>query len=345
VTTILIVDDSDTARATLRQVLEADADCRVVGEASTGEQALRFVDDHDPDIVIMDVFLRRENGVDVTASIMSKAPRPVFILTGADATDPALVYRAMEAGALEVSAKLPSPRHPCYKARREQLVRRVKALADVPVVHRFCRQVKRAAQPRSQYTSNSRCAELVVVAASTGGPPVVHQLLNQLESPFPLPIAIVQHIAEGFTESFLAWLRQVTSHSIAKVAHTMPLEPGTVYFPASDRHLKLASRVTVTSSGEPPRNYQRPSADVLIESAVAHVGAAAIGVILTGMGSDGAQGLAALRRAGGFTIAQAPETCAVGSMPEQAIAAGAIDLVASPETIAPEIERRVTGGR
>ncbi len=347
--TVLIVDDLATARMALRLALESDPDIDVVGEASCGSEALRLIERRQPDLVTMDLFLRRENGLDVAASIMAKTPRPILIVTSADTSDTELIFRAVQVGALEVAAKLPSTKHPAYEQQRLLLVRLIKSLARVPVVHRFHPARKLSTEP-SPVRARERLParetptagyQVVLIGSSTGGPPALNKLLGALQTPFPLPIVIVQHMADGFMSGFIDWLHQVTGHRIVIADQSTRLEAGTVYVPPDDHHLRLSSPHSVVTSTEPPRGHQRPAVDILFESAADQLGSGSIGVILTGMGSDGSEGMLALHQAGALTMAQEPESCVVGSMPEQAIALGGVSKVLQLEALGPEIRRTV----
>ncbi len=352
-TTVLIVDDLSTARMALRMALEADPDIEVVAEASCGSEALRLIERWQPALVTMDLFLRRENGLDVAAAIMAASPRPILIVTSADTSDGELVFRAVKAGVLDVAAKLPPPHSPDYEARRKRLVRMVKALSKVPVVRRFhaskaaSMQALRPPQARVRQPIRSKGAgyQMLLIGTSTGGPPALAALLDQLEAPFPVPIAVVQHMATGFMAGFAAWLRQVTAHPIVSVVRRMRPSPGTVYLPPDDHHLRVTSARMIEPSAEPPHDYQRPSVDILFKSAAVHLDSGAIAIILTGMGGDGSQGMLALYEAGAVTIAQDPATCVVGSMPQRAIALGGVDKILALAAIGPEVQRRLRASR
>jgi two-component system chemotaxis response regulator CheB len=346
VISVLIVDDSATARVALRQAIESDPQLQVVGEAATGDEALRLVKRRNPDIVTMDVFLHRENGLDVAGAIMAQLPRPILVVTGGDVTDPTLAFRAIEVGALEICRKLGSPRSPDYPQQRDKLVRLVKTLAMVPVVSRHRRA--KPPQEREPERAPARISEhrkarplpqpqLLVIGASTGGPPVLSSILAQLPRPFPLPIAVVQHMEGSFVNGFTLWLAGVTGHDVVCVEDWAALEPGTVYLPRAQRHLQCTSAKRVIASEEAPRGFHRPSVDVLFESAARHIGCGVVAVLLTGMGRDGAAGLKQLHDSGALTIAQEPLSCAVGSMPSHAIELGAASVVLNPDKIAPKI--------
>jgi two-component system chemotaxis response regulator CheB len=334
-TNVLIVDDSATARLALRWALESDPEIRVVGEAADRAEALELVAELEPDLVTMDVMLRHDDGIDVAAALMTGSPVPILIVTGRDLRDPQLVYQTMEAGALDVFPKLPVATSPEYDPQRRRLVRLVKALAGVHVVRRRPRRASRPERgPLPVPRPLGGVCEVALLGASTGGPPVLAQLLERIPAPAPLPIVVVQHMAMGFAEGFASWLSAATRHCTRIVEKACSLEPGVVYLAPSDRHLVFTARQSLGLSDEAPRFYQRPSVDVLFETAAVAVGGAAIAVLLTGMGRDGAAGLAALKRAGAYTIAQEPASCAVASMPETAIAAGAVEVVLPPDELA-----------
>lgn len=361
---ILVVDDSPTARAALRLAFADDPGLQVVGEAADGATATRLVQELAPDLVTMDIYLKAENGLDVAQAIMAKKATPIIAITASDPRDPQIVFRAMEVGVLEVNTKLPSPTHPDYEARRARLVRTVKTLARVPVVHRFLDAIGRrkapieprpaphglgavarpaTPAPRSELPASSFAlpAGALLLGASTGGPPILASVLRALPKPFPMPIALVQHMTPGFIEGFASWLASDTGHEVVFVDASRPLEPGRIYVTREDHHLVLEGGRRIGVTHAPPRGFHRPSIDTLFESAARQPDVLrTVAVLLTGMGSDGAAGLLALRRAGAHTLAQKPSTCAVSSMPAKAIELGAAQAVVDPVDLPHEILAR-----
>ena len=347
---VFIVDDSETARRALRLALEKSPQLTVVGEAATPEAAMRLIPRLGPQLVTMDVCLGHSDGVQLTEWIMAESPRPVIIVTGINPTDPDLAYRALKAGALEVVGKLPAPNRPDYPTLHRQLVRLVTNLAAVPVVSRSRRNrgrterrapsaspptvpgTKNLAAPPSRLGGGTDTTGLrpraVVVGASTGGPPALAELLGSISAPLSLPIIIVQHIGEGFGEGFAKWLGDVTPHEVVLVNAPQELLPGRIYVADGNRHVKLTDARRVGPDDGPPV-VVRPSADILFRSAAMHLGQAVVGVLLTGMGSDGTAGFGVLKKAGATTIVQSPDTCVVGGMPQAAIDAGVVDRVGS----------------
>ena len=340
-TRVLIVDDSAVARQALRVALTADRGLRVVGEAATGVEALQLIDELRPDIVTMDVFLRAENGIDVAAAIMSRCPVPILVVTAKNPSEPGLLYSALEAGALDVWAKPPPRRSAHYEEQRARLVRVIKALARVPVVRRFRRRPASAGQRPSPVQSPAD-AELrdagriaaILIGASTGGPPVLARILRDLRAPFEIPIVIVQHMAPGFGPGFVEWLSDVSGHRVRIVERATTLSPGAVVLAPPERHLVFRGLHLVAPLDDVRRDYQRPSINTLFESAARHLGSRAIAVVLTGMGRDGADGLAMLKSAGAVTMVQSPPSCAVSSMPVSALAAGGVGHSVEPGAIA-----------
>ena len=334
---LIIVDDSGVARRALRQALGSDRDIEIVGEASGGDEAVRMIERLRPDLVTMDLVLGDDDGIDVTAALMRRCPVPIVIVTARDPAEPGLVYAALQAGALEVCAKLPGPADPAYEPLRARLVRLVKALAKVPVVHRFRgggHRVAGTAPGRGVASSAARRrVSTVVIGASTGGPPAVAALLAQLPRPFSLPVVVAQHLAVGFSRSFVDWLVDTTGQRLCLVDRAMAVAPGWVYMAPADRHVAFCEAETITPV-DGKTGYHTPSIDVLFASAARRIGSTAAGVILTGMGDDGARGMTELRAAGAVTVAQEPSTCVVASMPERAIARGGAELVLAPDQIA-----------
>ncbi len=333
---VLIVDDSPTARRALRYALEEEDDLEVVGEVATGRDALESCRRLKPQLVTMDVFLEKESGLDVAAQLMREHPCPILVVTAADSNNPRLAFRALEAGALDVTAKLPHPGHSQYQERRRRLVRLVRTLAEVPVVRR--RRGISEASPLSEPPGRlDQPPAIVLIGASTGGPSVVAQILKLLPRPFPVPIAIVQHMMNGFAEGHRAWLADATGHRTVICKRGERLEAGTVYLAPDDAHLCLRSATLIGSNEDEPRGHQRPAVDVLFESAARQLGSRAVGVLLTGMGRDGAQGMLALYEQGALTMVQAPETCAVDGMPRSALALGAVKHQEAPPALAEAI--------
>jgi two-component system chemotaxis response regulator CheB len=349
---VLIVDDSPTARLAIRQALESDKDVHVVGEAESGAHALSMIARYNPDIITMDVYLKNENGIAVTSSIMASSPRPILIVTSINPTDPKLMYRAIEAGALDVVAKPAGPLSRHHDQDRAHLLRLVKALAKVPVVHRYggAQPIGGEKRPVALRTNDSVARtppvmaskvrpprtkdppQVVLIGASTGGPKVVSILLSEIPRPFPLPIVIIQHIPSGFSDGLAEWLCSVTKQKMIVVKQSTRIRPGEVYIAPDDHHLRFVSSRDVGPDKTCNDYLYIPSYDVLLESAGAYK-ISAIAIVMTGMGSDGTRGLQQARATMAVTVAQSPKSCVVDSMPGSAIQANVIDKILEPNQI------------
>ncbi len=335
---VLIADDSPTQRHVLREIVENDPDLGIAGEAADGREAVALCARLSPDVVLMDVDMPLVDGLSATRAIMSGVPRPVIVLLGSSASGRDREALAMEAGAVAATPKPRGLSESDPDARR--LVTLVKAFAGLKLVRRYSpraasAQVSEPPPPPLAGERKGPAAELVVVGASTGGPPVLQTILKSLPRSFR-PVVMVQHISPGFIRGMARWLSDTTQHAVEVAEVPMPLLPGRVYLAPDGRHLLVEPGRVVPVEGEPVDGH-RPGVTVLFDSAARAYGPRAAGVLLTGMGRDGARGLANLARAGGPTLCQNRETCAVWGMPKEALALDARHEVLSP----PEIGRRL----
>jgi two-component system chemotaxis response regulator CheB len=333
-----VVDDSATSRLLLVEILRADEAIEVVGQAADGLEALEMVKRLSPDIVTMDVQMPRLDGFAATKRIMVEAPTPILIITSIDAHALSISLEAIRAGALAVQAKPGDPSAPGFEEEARELVRQVKAMSEVKVV-RHHRQPARTpagaaldggadAVPRSSAAFlHDIPAEVVAIAASTGGPAALHRILTPLSADFPVPILVVQHISRGFGPGLADWLDKASPLRVKLADDGETLRPATVYVARDDRHLCVSASRRIHLSAAPFVGGFRPSATVLFESVAAAFGRGALAVILTGMGRDGVDGLRAIRRAGGRTIAESKATAVVYGMPGAAVHDGLADLV------------------
>lgn len=326
----VLVEDSPTQAQAIRRMLEADGDIVVVARAEDATTAIAEVARHRPDVVTMDLDVPKGGGQHAIEQIMAQTPTPILVLSGiidSDAEPHAI--RALAAGAVDA---LPKPRTWTSDGAAE-LRRHVRRVCGVPVIRRRQRTSVRAGRIRN--TSGA----VVAVAASTGGPAALAAVLRGLHG-LPAPILVVQHIHPSFSGSFAAWLGGATGIPTALAEHGQEAVAGRAYVGPGDLHLRLGPKRTLLLSPDPP-TLHRPSADVLFASVAEHAGAAGVGVVLTGMGDDGSDGLLALRRAGGRALAQDEGSSTVFGMPRAAQAAGAAHQMLPLEDISRAVRRAV----
>jgi two-component system chemotaxis response regulator CheB len=292
--------------------------------AATGEEALRLLKRTRPDVVSLDIQLPGIDGLRVAERIMAENPTPIVVVAGSGASGAqTLSMRALASGALSVVEKPRTSSHEEYEVLSSRICTQLAIMSQVRVVRQRFRHgspedagAKTAARAPLTRPSGG-CPKVLAVAASTGGPPALVKLFGGLGADFPLPILLVQHVTPAFTRGFASWLSGVVPFAVETVAASSVLRPGVVYLADADRHLR-ATALAAWASKDEPVDGQRPSGSVLFRSVAEAFGERALGVILTGMGEDGADGLLALRRAGAFTVAEHESTTVVHGMPAAA---------------------------
>lgn len=337
---VLVAEDSVTVRELLVAILESDPEIRVVGQAKNGVEAVELANRLRPHLITMDVHMPLMDGLEATKEIMVQAPTPIIIVSSsASGPDVELSLNALRAGALMLVAKPDDPQSPLFDGRQGQFVTMVKAMADVKVVRRWSRRTAAAARPREPPTTISRRPlRVVAVAASTGGPAGLQQILQALPPDFPVPILAVQHIAQGFVEGLATWLNSSCGLRVMVAEHQVPLRARTVFLAPDDRHLGVGRSGGVELSDAQPIDGFRPSATYLFESVARAFGSGVLGVVLTGMGKDGVAGLHTLKAQGGQVIAQDEASSVVYGMPGETVAAGLADAVLPLEEIARKLQ-------
>jgi two-component system chemotaxis response regulator CheB len=327
---VVIADDSVTMRELLVALVEGSGNMQVVGVGRNGEEALRLTQRFRPDVVTLDVRMPHMDGLEATRRIMQECPTPIVIVSASlQRNDVDLTLEALRAGALTVVRK-PGLADPDACS---DLLAAVELMSAVPVVHHWRRPPGRRLPPAASPPAVAR-PDIVGIAASTGGPAALATLLKPLPADFPLPLLVVQHVTHGFTAGLADWLAGETVLAVRLAEHGQPLRPGQVLIAPDDAHLGVNRGGLVQLSKAAPYKGLRPSANHLFESMATAYGARTLGVILTGMGDDGADGLVTLHRAGGRTLAQDAGSCVVYGMPREAVLRGAIDEELSLEAIA-----------
>jgi two-component system chemotaxis response regulator CheB len=341
---ILVVEDSLSVRRRLVEVLGGDPGLEVVGEAVDGLQAASMCRELRPDVITMDLAMPVMDGLEVTEDIMAHCPTPILIISGSyNRGELFRTYEALNAGAIDLLEK-PRGDEP-EGAWERDLLAKVKLVSRIKVItHLRGRMTGRMPRPSPAAISAPGPAgpglRAVAIGTSTGGPAALAAVLGALHTGFPLPILAVIHIGRNFAASFAQWLGEQTPLAVSLAEDGEPLAgiSGRVVLAPSDLHLVVrGGRLRLTD--EAPSQSCRPSVDVLFSSLAGELGDACVACLLTGMGRDGAQGLLAIRRAGGQTIAQDESSSVVFGMPREAIALGAAEHILPLSAIGPHLER------
>jgi two-component system chemotaxis response regulator CheB len=354
---VLVTEDSVVARALLVSIINRDPGLEVVGEARDGEQAVKLAAELGPDVITMDVHMPKVDGLEATRRIMAETPTPIIVISAIDPKDVKMSFEAMGSGALAVLAKPSGPTAPDFNERASEIVSTVKNMAGVRVVRRRPRLSPRAAEstvrgpqsasapPPPAATTPRRRIELVAIGSSTGGPDALGKIVKALPANAPVPILIVQHITVGFHQGLVEWLNNVTPLSVKLGEGGHRPVAGEVILAPGEHHMSVDAAKRIKLTAESPVRGHRPSATHLFRSVAQVYGPNALGVILTGMGDDGADGLVELRRAGSWVIGQDEATCVVYGMPREAAARGAVSEVLPLPEIAAAIVGSWSRGR
>lgn len=324
---VLVVDDSITVRRYMVEVLSADPDLLVVGEAEDGKHAIDLCEQLRPDVVTLDMVLPVLSGQAATEHIMAYCPTPILIVSASTNRGELFqTYAALAAGAVDVLDK-PSDQDRDWERR---LVASVKLLARIKVITHPRARLGRFGQPSlpsRMVPVRHKPPQAIAIGVSTGGPGALVEILHGLPPNFPIPILIVIHLGAQFASAFAEWLGSHSPIPVSYAIHGSPLpRRGQVLVATPDRHLMLSHGELQLTDGA-PRHSCRPSVDVLFESLALELGAGCVACLLTGMGKDGAAGLLAVRQAGGTTLAQDEATSVVFGMPREAIQLGAAQRV------------------
>jgi two-component system chemotaxis response regulator CheB len=336
---VLIVEDSQVVRDFLTYILSSDPDIQVIGTASNGEEAIQAVRDKRPDVVTMDINMPKMDGFEATRIIMETTPTPIVIVSASwDPKEVEKTFRTMEAGALATVRKPVGIAHPDYKDQAKELIQTVKLMSEVKVIRRQSR-IKRGKGIPSGLAVNDLIpsitdVKVVAIGASTGGPPAIEAILLKLPKDFCAPLLIVQHIAPGFVQGFADWLANSCRFPVGiAIQHEFPL-PGHAYIAPDGVHMGMDTGGRIVFEGSKPENGLRPAVSYLFRSVAEVFGKNIVGVLLTGMGKDGAYELKMMKEKGAITIAQDKESCVVYGMPGEAVNLNAATYVLSPPKIA-----------
>ena len=337
--TVLVVDDSGVSRDLLAHILLAEPGLEICGYACNGVEAFALVAEKNPDVVTMDIHMPGLDGFETTRQIMETQPRPIVIVSASfDAKDVAKMFRALEAGAVAAVEKPPGPSHPAHAVLARRFVETVKAMSEVRVVRRWPRARSEARRPVPAPPPPSLAKDgpprLIAIGASTGGPPALRLLLAGLPKPCPVPVLIVQHISAGFIHGLAEWLTTMTGMPVRLARHGELAEAGTALLAPDGCQMGIGADGRIRCVPEPAEHGLRPAVAFLFRAVARNYGARSAGVLLTGMGRDGAEELKMMRDAGAVTFAQDQESSIIHGMPGEAIRLGAATHIAAPERLA-----------
>lgn len=342
---VLVVEDSALVRARIVELIEGSGEFRVVGVAATGYEAIRKVHELDPDVVTLDLEMPDLGGLDTLGYIMSEVPRPVVILS-AYAGDAETTMQALDFGAVDFVPKPDGSDADAAEQLQERLLRALRAatlarLSNLPLLMRDRHPRRRRAARRPKATGAPAVA--VAVAASSGGPRALAELIPRLPAGLPAAVLVVQHMPRGFTRSLAARLDRLSALPVSEAADGEPIRTGRVYIAPGGQHMRVRradADFVVELFDDRPVWGVRPAADPLFHSVASHFGPHSVGVVLTGMGRDGAEGLRVVRDVGGATLAQDADSSVIYGMPKAAApyAEEVLPLGSMPEAIATRVE-------
>ncbi|HZR95434.1 MAG TPA: chemotaxis-specific protein-glutamate methyltransferase CheB [Gaiellaceae bacterium] len=339
---VLIAEDSPSIAAIMRDLLKRDPEIDIVGWAKSGREAVSMRNTLEPDVITMDLNMPLMGGLEAIRTISTTRPVPILVVSSLiENRDSELAFEALRCGALDIMGKPSGVGPGAFTRIGEELKFRIKAVSRIHPMRRYSRSPVPDAAKRNPHTPRKLRQPLVVIGASTGGPPALAKILGDLPRYLPVPIAVVQHIATGFVAGLRQWLERQSTLPVHVASDEVPLQSGHVYLAPDDRHLEVASGRILTLNSGAPRGGHRPSVDRLMESAAHVYGPDVLGVLLTGMGRDGAAGLKSIRDAGGRTIVQDEATSLVFGMPREAILNDAAEIVSPLDKIAGEIVEAV----
>jgi two-component system chemotaxis response regulator CheB len=339
---VLIVDDSAFMRAALSRMITLDPALQVVGTAASGGEALQRIVPLNPDVITLDVEMPGLDGLETLRRIMAQFPRPVIMVSSLTLKSAEITFNALAAGAFDYVPKQLAANSLDILHIRDDLISRIKAAAESRLLKAHLdlpRKPPRRELPRKEAPASA--VTIVALGVSTGGPKALQEILPRLPGDLPVPILAVQHMPAGFTAPFAERLNSLCALTIREASHGEVVRPGVVYLAPGGVHMTVnrssGSRTEICLSDKPENQLHVPSADVMMQSVASAFHSQAMGVIMTGMGSDGSQGISAIHREGGFTLGQDEASCAVYGMPRVCAEMGILDKVVPLAQIPQEI--------
>jgi len=328
---VLVVDDSAFMRKVISDLLEEDPRIKVIDRARNGKEAVEKVVKLQPDVVTLDVEMPEMDGLAALKEIMRLKPTPVIMVSSITRKGAEITIKALTLGAVDFVTKPSGTISLDMQVVAQELREKVIAAASVAVDKLAGIVSLPIAEVRKLPLVRKGQVELVAIAASTGGPRAIQSILEKIETTSMVPIVIVQHMPKGFTKSFAERLNEVSKLDVVEGYDNLPLKPNLAVVAPGGSHLIVEynkmRQLVCRLSDMPPLHSVKPAADLLFLSVADTVGGASLGVILTGMGRDGAEGAKAIRQKGGYVIAESSETCVIYGMPKAAVESGSVDEV------------------
>lgn len=332
---VLIVDDSQVACELLKHILESDPEIIVVGICKNGIEALSWLSTNTADVITMDIIMPKFNGFEVTRKIMETNPVPIVIITCTyNENNTIQSFRSMEAGALAILEKPTGPGDSNFQEKSNVIIQTIKTVKEIKLIKRtltskIARTITISENNKVQSVDD---IDAVAIGASLGGPAALMLILSQINPLFPVPIFIVQHIVPGFTSGLVRWLQEFSDLNILQAENEMVVKPGHCYIAPDYTHMEVQKGNIIRLVASKEEGIQ-PSVNRLFKSVADAYGKRSVGIILTGMGKDGAKELLTMKEKGAYTIAQDEKTCVMFGMPAEAIKLGAVRKVLPLEQI------------
>jgi two-component system, chemotaxis family, protein-glutamate methylesterase/glutaminase len=343
---VLIVDDSKVIQEFLDYILSSDPEIQIVGIANSGYEAIELVKGRKPDVITMDINMPGIDGYMATRTIMETYPTPIVIVSGnSNAKEISNTFKAIEAGALAVVFRPPGLEHPQFASSCKELIQTVKLMSEVKVVKllpQFRKERIKIVRMEEKFEDDIRRIRIVAIGASTGGPKALQIILSKLPRNLTVPVIIVQHISKGFVQGFMEWLSATSCINLKIAEDGEPLLPGYGYIAPDNFQMGVNKGNKILLSNQPPENGLKPSVNYMFRSVAQYYGQNAMGILLTGMGKDGADELKVMKEKGAFTLVQNEESSVIFGMPGEAMRIGAADYAFSPEKIAEIITKSST---
>ena len=341
---VLLVEDSPIALNILQRLLAYSPDINVVGTATNGKEALDLLPKLKPDVVCTDMHMPVMGGLALVRAIMQSNPIPILVISISVELNSPNVFFLLDAGAVDVYPKPQAILEADQEWLAKDLAKKIRLVAGVKVIRRNYTKLKPSLPPIISSVTLSASKRIIAIGASTGGPNALHAILVNLPANFPTPIICVQHIGEGFLSEMVKWLDSVIDLSVCEATQGQYPQASVVYFAPDNVHLGLDNYGRFNFSHELPHDSHRPSVTVMLQSVARYCGASTIAVLLTGMGRDGADGMAEIAKAGGVTIAQDEASCIVYGMPKAAVELSVVQHILPLEKIAPALIQLTENG-